>query len=107
MRPNPIPATLLLGLLCLAPALALAFGPPAGDAAITPAQAAETIKKAVHAQGDISPHTVKALQNDPKAMEAIGRPAQSSAQSSGQSSAKSGQTPKSTAPIYGDIIIHR
>jgi len=61
------------------------------------------IKKAAEAQGDISPYTVKALQHDPKAMEAIGR-APASNNSGGNSG---GATPKSTKAMYGDIIIHK
>jgi hypothetical protein len=66
-------------------------------------KALDTIKKAANAQGDISPLTVKALQSDPKALEAIGRapsrPAPANAQRDGG--------PKSNKAMYGDIIIHK
>jgi hypothetical protein len=64
-----------------------------------------TIKKAAEAQGDISPYTLKALEHDPKALEAVGRPAPAAEQA--KPSGGSGATPKSTKAIYGDIIIHR
>lgn len=60
---------------------------------------AAALKKAMEAQGDISPHTVRAMQHDPKAMEAIGR----SGQDKGQGAAARG----GGKAIYGDIIIHR
>lgn len=63
--------------------------------------ALDTIKKAADAQGDISPLTVKALQNDPKALEAIGR-----APSRPAPPQRDGG-PKSSKPMYGDIIIHK
>ncbi len=114
-------ASLLLAASLLAPAFALALGPPAGDAAatsttagaVTPAKALEAINKAAHAQGDISPLTVKALQNDPKALDAIGRATPADRQPGGQpgsapGGAKGGQAGgKTTKPIYGDIIIHK
>jgi len=117
-RLAPLP---LLALCLLTPFTALALGPPAGDAAatsttastITPAKALETINKAAQAQGDISPLTVKALQNDPRAMEAINRANQTSGQPNGQSggqpSGQSGgqQGKKTGKAIYGDIIIHK
>lgn len=71
---------------------------------VTPGNALDIIKKAADAQGDISPLTVKALQHDPKAMEAIdqgtGAPARNTP--SGGGSGK-----KSTKAMYGDIIIHK
>ena len=104
-------ACLLLAARLFAPSLALAFGPPAGDTAtatntatLTPAKALETINKAAHAQGDISPLTVKALQNDPKAMEAIGRAPSGTPPPQG---AQGQQGKKTTKAIYGDIIIHK
>jgi hypothetical protein len=61
------------------------------------------IKKAADAQGDISPLTLKALQNDPKAMETVGRapsrPAPAPPQRDGG--------PKSNKAMYGDIVIHK
>lgn len=105
-------AALLLAASLLAPAPAAALGPPAGDAAasspaassVTPAKALETINRIAQAQGDISPHTVKALQNDPRAMEAINRGAPAG-QPGGQPRGQPGK--KSDKAIYGDIIIHK
>ncbi|SNS09556.1 hypothetical protein SAMN04488503_2705 [Humidesulfovibrio mexicanus] len=62
---------------------------------------AAALKKAMKAQGDISPHTVRAMQHDPKAMEAIGRAPAKGQQGQGAASGSGGKT------IYGDIIIHR
>lgn len=70
---------------------------------VTPGNALEIIKKAADAQGDISPLTLKALQNDPKAMETVGRapsrPAPAPPQRDGG--------PKSNKAMYGDIVIHK
>jgi len=66
-------------------------------------KALDAIKKAADAQGDISPLTVKALQSDPKALEAIGRVPSRPAPSGG--ARDSG--PKSNKAMYGDIIIHK
>lgn len=73
-----------------------------GQTATTPG-ALEALKKAAAAQGDISPLTVKALQHDPKAMEAVGR-APSPPTASGNSR---GAGSKSSKAMYGDIIIHK
>lgn len=70
---------------------------------VTPGNALEVIKKAADAQGDISPLTLKALQNDPKAMEAVGRAPSRPTSSEGSR----GAGPKSAKPIYGDIVIHK
>lgn len=111
-------AAIILAVLCLA-ALPCASAQAADvnpDGSVAPARdpeaaakvstpgALEAIKKAAEAQGDISPLTVKALQHDPKAMEAIdqgtGAPARNTP--SGGGSGK-----KSTKAMYGDIIIHK
>ncbi len=106
-------ALCLAGLLC-APALAAKINPdgtvaPAGEPdlkALTP-EAVETLKKAAAAQGDISPHTVKALQGDPKATELLGRtPAGTPAAGSTPAPAPA-PAGKSGKAIYGDIIIHK
>ncbi|HWR02513.1 MAG TPA: hypothetical protein VN419_00730 [Humidesulfovibrio sp.] len=66
------------------------------------------LKKAVDAQGDISPYTLKALTHDPAALEAVGRPgAAAGGQSAPAPAAKPGAGPKSGKAIYGDIIIHK
>ncbi len=64
-------------------------------------KALDAIKKAADAQGDISPLTVKALQSDPKALEAIGRAPSRPAPPQRDSG------PKSNKAMYGDIIIHK
>lgn len=69
---------------------------------VTPGNALETIKKAAEAQGDISPLTVKALQHDPKAMEAVGR-----APSNPASGGSRGAGSKNSKAMYGDIILHK
>lgn len=117
-RKHIFSSALLLTACALAPATALAFGPPAGNAtpaATNPVQVAETLKQVANAQGDISPLTVKALQNDPKAMEAIGRGNPTTGQTGGQAGghfsnpATPAKAPvkSSGKPIYGDIIIHK
>lgn len=73
---------------------------------------AAAIKKAMEAQGDISPHTARALERDPKAMEAIGRGGQGKGQPSGAAGGTAGGTAGVATrgggkAIYGDIIIHK
>lgn len=113
-RPMRPLAAFLLAALCLA-ALPCASAQAADvnpDGSIAPVKepeaaapgALEALKKAAAAQGDISPLTVKALQHDPKAMEAIGQGGGAPTRStpSGGGSGK-----KSTKAMYGDIIIHK
>ena len=69
---------------------------------VTASNPIASIKKAAEAQGDISPLTVKALQHDPKAMEAVGRTPSDPA-----SGGSRGAGPKSSKAMYGDIIIHK
>lgn len=81
----------------------------AGESAAKAARDPEVVaklKRAVEAQGDISPYTLKALNHDPLAMEAVGRPA---ASPPGQAAPapKSAAGAKGGKAIYGDIIIHR
>ncbi|MGE4264987.1 MAG: hypothetical protein AB7E46_11015 [Desulfovibrio sp.] len=107
--PRILAAVLCLTALLCAQAWAAKVNPdgsiaPAGEPAqAQPAaqKALDTIKKAADAQGDISPLTVKALQNDPKALEAIGR-----APSRPAPPQRDGG-PKSNKAMYGDIIIHK
>jgi hypothetical protein len=122
-RPAVLTALCLAALLA-APALAATASPdgtvaPAAESAPPAAQTATAkpeprnpahpsipdpaaaLKKAMEAQGDISPHTVRAMQHDPKAMEAIGRAPAKGQQGQGAASGSGGKT------IYGDIIIHR
>ena len=123
-----MPRTLCLALACalllLAPARLLAeqednatstknpvnprdTAPFPGPVAKQPSQAGskdsplEAIKKAANAQGDISPLTLKALQADPKAMDAVGRAPSKPANAPRDSGPKSGK------PMYGDIVIHK
>lgn len=117
MRPKRFLAALAL-CLCMAPAApglaqtgAAGQPPPSagamGAVSHDPAVVA-TLKKAVDAQGDISPYTLKALERDPLALEAVGRPAAGkTAPQASPPAATSGATPKNTKAIYGDIIIHR
>lgn len=121
MRSTRFAAALALALLAAMaapnpPALAAAKqsgqqAQPTEDTAAKAASDPEVVgklKKAIEAQGEISPYTLKALEHDPKAMEALGRPtAGASAQSAPAPAAKPGAGPKSGKAIYGDIIIHK
>lgn len=69
---------------------------------VTASNTVDAIKKAAEAQGNISPLTVKALQHDPKAMEAVGRTPSDPA-----SGGSRGAGSKSSKAMYGDIIIHK
>lgn len=103
----------------LLPALALSRGPaPAnGDASASPAAAApaeqqpsgaaETVKRALEAQGDISPQTLKALERDPEALKAVGK--SNAGTGNPVQPQKPEQSPRggSAKAIYGDIIIHK
>lgn len=110
-----IPTAILLAALALVPAHTLAFGPPAGDgitpapAAATPASsdAAGTVKRALEAQGDISPQTLKALERDPEALKAVGKG--NAGTGNPVQPQKPEQSPKggSSKAMYGDIIIHK
>lgn len=130
-----MPRTLFLALILaalLAPAALLAADPAAdtqsepGSAPVNPrdskpfpgpvptqqsqnatGNALTTIKKAAEAQGDISPYTLKALQNDPKALETVNRAPAASAGGQAAPRGNAGAAPRSTKPMYGDIIIHK
>lgn len=73
---------------------------PDAAAKVSSPQVLEGLKKAAQAQGDISPLTVKAMQHDPKAMEAI-------SQETRAPSGSGGGGKKNTKAMYGDIIIHK
>jgi len=90
---------LLTALLCLAPGTCLAAEPGADQ---KPAGAIEVLKKAIQAQGEISPETAKALNGGQPAASPAGAQSGKPAQQ-----AKPGAGPKSTKAIYGDIIIHK
>lgn len=103
-------ATFFLAALLCAPAAWAAKVNP--DGSVAPAGNQEqpatpeilaTIKKAAEAQGEISPYTLKALERDPKALEAVGRAPAAQAAPAGNTASG----PKSTKAIYGDIIIHK